>query len=275
MVVKENTLEYFKVKADKYDLVEDQKYWQLSDRILWDCLTNVLDKFPENFTFLDAGGGTGRWSLKVLEAYPKSKGYTFDLSDDMLGQAKQKRTRNELDNRWEIYQGDLHNISSIPDEVVDVSFNFHNVLGFVENPTLVIAEIQKKVKKNGYLISFVPSQYHSIFFNISIGKIDEAQKAASGKGRFTSEMPYIHMFTPENLTDLYQENGLVKESMVGFPIFIYPGYQETQLEGETKVLKDILSIEQNLEDIYTLEKQFLSEATISRGNNLFIVGKKK
>lgn len=35
-----DTIAYFKNKADKYDLVEEQAYWQLSDQLLW----NVFKK---------------------------------------------------------------------------------------------------------------------------------------------------------------------------------------------------------------------------------------
>lgn len=61
----------------------------------------------------DAGGGTGRWSLKVLLEYPESTGYTYDLSEDMLRQAKAKREANDLQDRWTIRQGDLHAIEGV------------------------------------------------------------------------------------------------------------------------------------------------------------------
>lgn len=272
-VIKE-TINYFKEKATKYDLVEEQTYWILSDKLLWKSLSNILGKLPSDFSFLDAGGGTGRWSLKVLESYPKANGYTFDLSEDMLNECKQKRNKYSFHDRWEIYQGDLHNIEQIPNESLDVAFNFHNVLGFVENPEKVIGQIASKVKKDGLVISFVPNKYHSIFFNIAVGNIEEAVNAAKGKGRFTTEMPYIHLFTPGSIEEIYKKNSLEKVEMVGFPSFIYPGYQETQLEGNTQRLLDTLSKQEYFDAIYELEKKFLCEELVSRGNNIFIVGKK-
>lgn len=274
MTVIDNTIEYFKNKANKYDLVEKQTYWNLSDKLLWHSLSRVLDQLPDDFSFLDAGGGTGRWSLKILEKYPKARGYTFDLSDDMLNEARQKRDHNKLNERWEIYQGDLHNIKDIPNDTVDVSFNFHNVLGFVERPEIVIKQIALKVKKGGFIISFVPNKYHSMFFNISLGKIEEAVKSSNGQGKFTEEMPDIHFFTPETINEIYKNNGLTKEQLIGFPSFIYPSYQETQLEGNTERLLDILSSSETFERIYELEKEFLKEELVARGNNIFMVGVK-
>lgn len=144
----------------------------------------------------------------------------------------------------------------------------------MEKPDKVLLELRRVIKKGGYVVSFAPNMYHSIFFNLTIHKIDEAKKSARGMGRFTEEMPCIHLFSPTKLEELYNEVGLKKADLIGFPIFIYPGYQETQLEGSTESLEDILSDEKDFEDIYKLETQFLQENLASRGNNLLIIGKK-
>lgn len=273
--IQEETIKYFQEKADKYDLVEDQYYWRLSDKLLWNIFNErVLSKLPENFSFLDAGGGTGRWSLKILQHYPNAKGITYDLSKSMLEQARIKKEKYCLEERWKIIQGDLHNIESIPEGTIDVSFNFHNVLGFVEKPDKVLLQIRHVLRKGGYIVSFVPNKYHSIYFNLTIQKIEEAKKSAQGIGRFTENMPYIHLYSPTKLEKLYKEVGLEKTNLIGFPIFIYPGYKETQLEGSTDSLKDILSDRENFNDIYELETQFLQENLAARGNNLLIIGKK-
>lgn len=271
----DETINYFKHKADKYDLVENQEYWSLSDRILWDLMTETLDTLPEDFIFLDAGGGTGRWTIKVLQNYPKSKGFIYDISKDMLDEARAKQTRFNLSNRLEIIQGDLHDLSEISDGTIDIAFNFHNVLGFVEFPNTVLEKITSKLKNNGHLISFIPNKYHAIYFNVSLGQIGRAYESAEGKGRFTEDMPSMHLFTPESITKIYSENNLEKERILGFPIFIYPSYLETQLEGNTERLLDILKTENNFDSIYQLEKRFLKEELAARGNNIYIVGTKK
>jgi ubiquinone/menaquinone biosynthesis C-methylase UbiE len=271
----DETINYFKHKADKYDLVENQEYWSLSDRILWDLMTETLDTLPEDFIFLDAGGGTGRWTIKVLQNYPKSKGLIYDISKDMLDEARAKQTRFNLSNRLEIIQGDLHDLSEISDGTIDIAFNFHNVLGFVEFPNTVLEKITSKLKNNGHLISFIPNKYHAIYFNVSLGQIGRAYESAEGKGRFTEDMPSMHLFTPESITKIYSENNLEKERILGFPIFIYPSYLETQLEGNTERLLDILKTENNFDSIYQLEKRFLKEELAARGNNIYIVGTKK
>ena len=84
----EKVLQYFKGKASGYDLVEGQVYWRLSDQLLWHLFNgSTLSKLNESFHFLDAGGGTGRWSEKVLRSYDGSTGVIYDLSADMLEHA--------------------------------------------------------------------------------------------------------------------------------------------------------------------------------------------
>lgn len=60
----------------------------------------------------------------------------------------------------------------------------------------------------------------------------------------------------------------------GFPTTIYPNFKETQLTGSTKSLSDLLNDKDIFERVYNIEKSLVDEGVASRGNNLFIVGKK-
>ena len=159
--------DYFKNKADRYDLVNNQPYWKLSDKLLWNTFgENLLSTLPNKFRFLDAGGGTGRWSMKILEAYNEARGTLFDLSEDMLGVANKKLV-NSLEKRLNLVKGDLHNMDSIENESYDIAFNFHNVLGFVKNPKEVINQINAlpsslRTSMQRDIMSKRPSEFESI-----------------------------------------------------------------------------------------------------------------
>jgi hypothetical protein len=80
MSYKEEVIEYFAQKADAYDAVIHQPYWVLSDKLLWHFFKDlVLDTLPSDFRFLDAGGGTGRWTDKILASYPRARGLIYDF----------------------------------------------------------------------------------------------------------------------------------------------------------------------------------------------------
>lgn len=268
-------LEYFKAKADRYDEVDKQFYWRLSDKLVWHLLDdNVLSKLPKDFNFLDAGGGTGRWSKKILQNYPHSRGTIYDISPEMLKQAEMKRV-NGLEDRLTLIQGSIEDLK-IENDIFDLSFTFHNVLGFVENPKRAVSEMQRSTVNGGYIVSIVPNLYHNIFFNISLGNIDSAEEyLKTNKGKFTKDMPYIHLFTPESIGQIYNDLNIGSVSIFGFPVAIYPGYQETQISGSTEKLKDLLSNEQVFDRVFSIEKNLSSRAdSSSRGNNIFIIGRK-
>ena len=269
-------LNYFKNKAKDYDLVEGQTYWVLSDKLLWEIFKEtVLDKLPENFKFLDAGGGTGRWTLKILEEFPKAQGMIIDISREMLNEARSKVKKRNYEKRVKIIEQNLEQIDNVKDDEFEISFNFHNVLGFVENPNTVINELHRVTKKGGYVVSLVPNLYHNIFFNIFVGNMELANETMKTKrGRFTKEMPKMNMFTPDSIKDIYEKIGIKVELLSGFPITIYPGMQETQIDGNSEHVQDILSDEKTFNEIYNIEKSlFKNSDTASRGNKIYIIGR--
>ncbi|MBN1275308.1 class I SAM-dependent methyltransferase [Candidatus Woesearchaeota archaeon] len=272
----DEVLAYFADKAEGYDLVEHQHYWRLSDELLWHLLTkDVLAQFNDDFSFLDAGGGTGRWSMRLLDSYSKATGTIYDLSPEMLEQAK-KKVNGDRAGRLQIINGDITDMFGVPDEQFDVTYNFHNVLGFVDGPERALAEMGRVTRKGGYVVSVVPNKYHLVFFNLQQGNVEEAEKAAlNNMGRFTQDMPAIRLFTPHSLSRLYGRVGLEAVFVKGFPVTIYPGYQETRISGDTASLKDILSGEESYGRILAIEKNLVEYAdAAARGNNLLMVGKK-
>ncbi|MBU1323275.1 methyltransferase domain-containing protein [Patescibacteria group bacterium] len=270
------TKEYFKKKADQYDDVDKQLYWVFSDELLWFNLKKTLDKQPDSFSFLDAGGGTGRWTQKILQTYPKSRGILFDLSESMLRVAENKLKHYEKEGRLKIIQGNFENPAAIKNLKADVSFNFHNVIGFVKNPSLFISHLVKCTNNQGYIISFVPNAYHGMYFNISIGNLGEAKTILrTKKGKFSQEMPSINFFTPDEIKQLYIKNKLSLIWVTGFPNLIYPNFQETQISGQTTSLKKLLSVESNYRTLIEIEKKIcVNSDLVARGNNIYIVGRK-
>lgn len=276
---KKKVIKYFKEKAADYDLVELQDYWRFSDELLWMKFKELLKGLPKNFVFIDAGGGTGRWTFKILKNFPYSTGFILDLSDEMLDVARQKGSDFITKRRLLLIKGDLTELklSEFKIDQVNLCFNFHNVLGFTPDPKKAVKQMTKFIKKGGYLVSFVPNLYHLIYFNISNGKVKEANTAwLENKGRFTTKMPKINLFTPEKISEIYLRAGLEVTNLTGFPLTLYPGYLETQLRGSTKSLLTLLKRKKTFNSLLKIELNLIQNPEVaSRGNNIYIVGRKE
>jgi SAM-dependent methyltransferase len=271
-------LEYFKRKADQYDLVDEQVYWNLSDRLLASVFEeHVLRALPASFDFLDAGGGTGRWTALLLRTRPEARGLLYDLSPEMSAKALEKGAAEGFADRLTVKNGRLEKVEhELAGRRFDLIFNFHNVLGFVQDVPDVVRQLAGLLAPGGLFVSFVPNRYHTMFFNIFVGNLEEAEHTfETGQGRFTTDMPYMNLFTPAGMAELYREAGLEPLLTTGFPNLIYPGFQETQLRGSSSVLQGLLQQGDNFERIYRLEREVLNEPGIAaRGNNLFVLGRK-
>ncbi|MFE3886835.1 class I SAM-dependent methyltransferase [Streptomyces lydicus] len=268
--------DYFAEKADAYDDVDLQPYWVLSDRLLSAALTDeVLPKLPEGFRFLDAGCGTGRWTTFFAEQAPSSRGTSYDLTTEMLGVAQEKARHRGFADRVEFVRGDLADVTDVlAGQTFDLAFNFHNVLGFVADPEQVIADIAGLLNPGGLLVSFLPSVWHTAFFNISVGNMGEAEKALGGRGRFTTTMPDMHLYDLARIEQMHAAAGLELDVVTGFPNLIYPGYQETQLHGSTEKVVNILEGD-NFDRIFEMENALRTTPGIApRGNNLFVVSRR-
>ncbi len=273
----DSVIDYFDAKAAEYDLVEEQLYWRLSDRILWEVMkADVLSKMRPDFRFLDAGGGTGRWTCRMLKEFPQAHGVIYDLSRSMTDQAQMSAERLGVGDRLTISNGRLEEVTGKVEGAFDLIFNFHNVLGFVQGPEAVIAQLSLLLEDNGRLVSMVPNSYHAAYFNIVLGRFDEARSCLNeNRGRFTDTMPAMNLFTPDRLTTMHERGGLGIDRLTGFPCLLYPGYQETQLHGSTASLQNMLASDDAFEAIFELEMRAQGAADIAaRGNNLFLIGRK-
>lgn len=275
-MVRESVLDYFAEKADRYDDVDDQVYWRLSDELLWSTLTeDIIPRLEtDEPTLLDAGGGTGRWSIRTLEAYPEMDGVLFDLSEEMIDEARTKIADDPLERRLGIRQGDLLEIDDQVEESFDLVYCFHNVLGFVSDPEQVVEKLASCLVPGGFLVCFVPNKYHGVYFNIKTGRVDIAYQIAEEEvGTFTDDMPDMHFFTPSGLEATASASGLEPVMTRGFPVSVYPGYEETQISGNTETLRDLLSTE--FERVFDIERHLSkSPDAAARGNNVMLVAQK-
>ncbi|QMU75413.1 methyltransferase domain-containing protein [Streptacidiphilus sp. PB12-B1b] len=271
-------LSYFRDKADGYDRVDEQVYWRLSDELLWESIErHVLPNLPQGGRLLDAGGGTGRWTDRLLTARPDLTGVLYDLSPDMSRHATAKAEQHGYQDRLTVVNGDLMNVAEdLAGHSFDLVISFHNVLGFVAEPTEVLRQLSSLMNPGAQMALVLPNRYHTAFFNIMVGNLDEARSAVLDRtGRFTPDMPAMHLFTPTELQGDLARVGLHTTVRTGYPVLVYPGYQETQLDGSSAGVLRTLSDPEHYRQIRELELSLLGESALAeRGNNLFFVAKR-
>ena len=273
---KSSVIAYFNTKADQYDLVDTQPYWVLSDRILWDILTEKLAavlESPSN-AILDAGAGTGRWGLR-LAAHFSRKVHSFDISPEMIRVAQKKSQKDpslEESATFEVADIDTFKASR-PFEAVLV---LHNVLSFVPDPLTSIRSLAAATKRGGLLAAAVGNQYHALYFNIANRRTDQLQTNFKDKEvKFTETMPPMRLFTPEELKLLFREAGFSEVEVLGFPVTIYPSTEETTIKHSNAKLKDLLEDKDVAEEIFSIEKTLSrKEEAAARGNILLVIARK-
>lgn len=275
---------YFADKADKYDLVDEQLYWLLSDMLLKRIVEEKIIKpfsSHKQLNILDAGAGTGRWSL-ILYDFLKEKNIKmhFDLLDitqEMIDEADKKIKKLNIDSIAKTCLQNIENLSSYKDNSFDIAISFYNVLSFVERPEIALKEVFKKMNTGGIYASVVANKYHSYFFSILTNRVKELKGINdSSKIRFNDDMPYIHCFTPDEIRSLYEQTGFKDVEVIGFPNFVYPNIEDTKVEGQNENNKKILQIEDNINMIMDIEfKECFNPDLSSRGNALLVIGKKK
>ncbi|GAA3836806.1 hypothetical protein GCM10022226_68420 [Sphaerisporangium flaviroseum] len=272
-------LEYFRKKADDYDRVDEQVYWRLSDQLLWEALQDhVLPRLPQGGRLLDAGGGTGRWTHRLLRERRDLTCVLFDLSPDMTRHATAKAEQDGYLDRLSVVNGDLMEVADrLGGERFDLVISFHNVLGFVADPDEVLRQLVMLMAPGAQLALVLPNRYHAAFFNVHVGALDEAESAlAEARGRFTPDMPVMHLFTPALLQQTLTALGLAVSVRSGFPAFIYPGYQETQIEGTSAGVSRSLADPLRYERVLRMERRARVEPDLAeRGNNLFFVARRE
>jgi len=275
-------ISYFAKKASDYDLVDKQLYWSLSDELLKKIIgKKIVDNFSrKKAMIMDAGTGTGRWSLILYNLFKKKGVKTYfdlvDITPQMLEEAKRKIKKNHLTQEMKIHVNNIENLSGFKNDSYDIAISFYNVLSFVEKPRKAIGEIYKKLRGGGLYASVVSNKYHAYFFNILTDQGAEISKInASSKVKFNKKMPYIHCFTPLQIKSIYSDAGFRDVEVIGFPNFIYPNIEETYIVGQSTFHRNILKSKKNFQKIIDIEyKECFNPEAAARGNTLLVIGKK-
>ena len=204
---------------------EDEFYRKVGDNPVYDKITwsNIESFLPRQGLILDAGGGSGVWSIKMAERR-KCFIVLLDVTTDLLRTAK-KKIKDGL--CIEVLDADIR---AIPHP--EMSFDFvlceADPICICGDPEKAVSELSRVLKPNSYLVAGVDSTLYRVFRALSQGKsldyvlkflqtgVAPAEEGALG-ALFESKS-----FTPTELITLLKKYDLETVKIVGKPIGFGP-----------------------------------------------------
>lgn len=271
--------DYFAEKATAYDDVDQQLYWVFSDRFYRAVLERELKPFighKKKITLLDAGAGTGRWSLAfadLFDAQAVVTGVLVDISSEMLAVAEKKCRQPQYAGRFVCQTGNIESMPELTGGQFDVCLSFYNVLSFVEHPERALMEIRTKLVSGGVYAAVVGNAYHARYFSVLTNRFEELERVEKESSiRFNDLMPAMRCFNPGELDQMFRVAGFNHVEVLGGPNFLYPGMEETLVHGATERLQSTLQEQSRMDRLLEIELAHYREpGVVGRGNTLLVI----
>jgi SAM-dependent methyltransferase len=225
----ERIVEYHKKEAeDEYqrNVGDDPVY----DEITWN---NIEPFLPHCGWILDAGGGAGVWSMKMVETKRCSVAL-LDVTRELLKTARRRTKDRMLDGRVDVLQADIRSVP-LPDMTFDFVLCEADPISICGDPGKAVSELSRVLKPDCYFVAGVDSTLYRVFRALSQGKsldhiLDFLQ---TGLSPAEEEAPFdSKSFTPSELIALLQKHDLKTVKVVGKPI----GWSTGMLDSFVAVL---------------------------------------
>lgn len=263
---------FFDRRSRVYDPVADRPFWSFSDRVLLELLRRTLLSGlgdGDGLRLLDAGGGTGRWALRLLRELPRATGLLADVSTGMLEVARRKAAGAGVGGRLELLRHDLH--APLPRRVgrFDVVVCFHNVAGLVADPAALVRRLARATSPGGRVALVLPNLWQAAAKCLREGRPGELRRLARRSSvRYGDGVPEVLVFTPSVARACLLAAGCVDVTVRGFPVTVHP-------EGEDEELPPRLREPRLLRRLAPKEADLcMPEEAAARGNNLLAIGRR-
>jgi len=260
----ERVVAYYKRTAEDYDKQYQVPFFEeIYDKMTWHYIEPYL---PEAGVVLDAGGGTGKWSIPI--ARKGLEVIVFDISKDMLNVASVKVKESGLGSKVSLREGDICRVP-FADNTFDFVLAEGDPISYCSNPDLAVKELGRVLKPNCYLSAGVDSLYGILRRMLSQPDVDFDQfHTVYREKRFYAKDWGFHcwLFTPRDLRKLFTKHGLKIVKIVAKPV-MFISRPETEA-----IFKD----RQKVQKLLDVELRFCEETSIvGYGGHLQVVAQKK
>lgn len=220
---------FFEPYSANVDNADSAFYWKLSDRIIFELIQEYIPAHllgPDS-VILDAGGGTGRWVVKLAQVYECSF-HLYDLSEHMLARANVNLEKAGVQDRVAVTHGDLCDMEEVPDASVDHAISIYGPLSFLDQPDRAVAEIARVLKPGGRALLMAHGFYNSLASKVAAGA-DVGQlrvMAETATVKWADHVPKLRTFSVSDMEELFTAAGLVPLATHGVTSLIQPGPED-------------------------------------------------
>jgi len=208
--------EWHDLHAAEYDAsYKDMKWIEIYDRITWDRTIKPYLPDDRGALILDAGGGTGKWTIRIAEL-----GYSVtltDISEGMLRVAERKLAKANLLANVKIIAADVTEMDMFEDGSFDFVLCEGDPLSYCRDPKKGIKELVRVAKEGAIIVASVDNLYSRLMWNIRQGLLDQVGNLLEDQWA-TGEYP-MYFFKPSELMERFSEKGCKVEKIVGKNIF--------------------------------------------------------
>ena len=213
----EETRVYYDEKSRNYDETFSILYFRVFDAVTWKYLEPYLPTDP-NAQVLDAGGGTGRWTVRIAKRVKRVT--LMDFSEGMLKEAAQRIKEEGVEDKVVIKKGDIAR-TDYSDETFDLIFCEHALFLF-EEPDTLLEEFARILKSKGTLIVSAHNRYVASLARLSdMPKSKDLENALllllGRKHQFMAPDNKVKVFTwtPDEFRALRGRHGFRMEKIIG------------------------------------------------------------
>lgn len=272
--------DFFEPYSKNVDSANSLYFWKLSDALVMEIIKrNIPTNLGEDKIIMDAGGGTGRWVVKLSEEY-KSNFVIYDLSEDMLAQAEKNITENGISDRVNLVHGDLCDMSQIADNSIDYIVSIYSPISFVYENDKVAKELFRVLRPGGRIIIMGHGYYNALASKINnyVAPANELQKLNDNQRVvWAPHVPELVTYSKETMEELLKSVGFSVISTYGVPVFVQPGPEDFDPENKQhSLISNALADQAFFDKVFEIEMQHNSKVEVSnRGMNIFTVAEKK
>lgn len=213
------TEEFYDERSSTYDSTFDFLYYRVYDVITWKYLEPYVPSDSEALV-LDAGGGTGRWSVRM--AKKGCRVVLLDASAGMLKIAQERIEKEGLQHQIRIEKGDIRKLKH-PNETFDMILCEH-ALFLLDNPDVALKEFARILKKRRLLVVSAQNRYVQSLAHLPRKETPQPQKFEEAldillRRRFDAMTKdgkvKIYTWTPDEFRAMLKKNGFNVRKVIG------------------------------------------------------------